>query len=104
VRRFVLGPRGNGASAAGTFVLALKKTGAQSPRREANFVVTLKRATLRTQLDDEGLTGATTIPKPGVPRVVTVMVVIGDTFFRSDVNVNYTSVASQSGQATGPRN
>jgi hypothetical protein len=102
VRRFVLSSRGSASGVGASFRLSVKKRRGHVAAQQASFVAIFTRGSLREQLDDEGLTGAATIPKPGVPHLVTVMVLVGGGSFRNDVSVNYTALAAKSGSAVAP--
>jgi hypothetical protein len=102
VRRFVLNSQGVAANRGNAFRIAVKKTRGQVLAQEASFTAIFSRSSLRTQLDDEQLTGEATIARPGAPRGVAVLVLIGGKFFREDVTVNYAAIAGRSGLATTP--
>jgi hypothetical protein len=101
-RRFALNARGVAVNGGGSFVLRAKKKNGVALAQEASFTAVFRRNSFRAQLDDELLTGNATIAKPGEPRRVAALVMIGGAFFRADVDLQYTAVTGRSGTARMP--
>lgn len=99
IQTFTLDKRGSGVAGSNRFKLnARTRQGTVLYDATAKFTAKFPRGAFADQLEDEGLTGDTTI-KRGEPRTVLLIVLFNGGLYRGDATLSYTAVAGKTGKA-----